>query len=241
MLPSHTHTHFFPPASVCVLFKSWKRAASVKRHWYRFKGLWPTVCTELNSAEDTWFLKKNRKQIVWVQYRAQSGVKSHHLLLPPWTEVVRYAERTQTNGIHFMFFYLSSAMSLAANVQRGAKVRGKGGRSVSLSCINKQASPSLSSASCPLQLQLQVLVISIFTPGVFGPLILWERSFDLMGIGKSYETKVLILQGKGSKYYKWKTPHEVKNCHFKKKLSILQGQRRKKLLFKKAKKYISAL
>lgn len=68
-----THTHFFPPASVCVLFKSWKRAASVKRHWYRFKGLWPTVCTELNSAEDTWFLKKNRKQIVWVQYRAQSG------------------------------------------------------------------------------------------------------------------------------------------------------------------------
>lgn len=147
MLPSHTHTHFFPPASVCVLFKSWKRAASVKRHWYRFKGLWPTVCTELNSAEDTWFLKKNRKQIVWVQYRAQSGVKSHHLLLPPWTEVVRYAERTQTNGIHFMFFYLSSAMSLAANVQRGAKVRGKGGRSVSLSCINKQASPSLSSAS----------------------------------------------------------------------------------------------
>lgn len=160
---------------------------------------------------------------------------------PEWTEVVRYAERTQTNGIHFMFFYLSSAMSLAANVQRGAKVRGKGGRSVSLSCINKQASPSLSSASCPLQLQLQVLVISIFTPGVFGPLILWERSFDLMGIGKSYETKVLILQGKGSKYYKWKTPHEVKNCHFKKKLSILQGQRRKKLLFKKAKEYISAL
>lgn len=70
---THTHTHFFPPASVCVLFKSWKRAASVKRHWYRFKGLWPTVCTELNSAEDTWFLKKNRKQIVWVQYRAQSG------------------------------------------------------------------------------------------------------------------------------------------------------------------------
>lgn len=62
-----------------------------------------------------------------------------------------------------------------------------------------------------------------------------------MGIGKSYETKVLILQGKGSKYYKWKPPHEVKNCHFKKKLSILQGQRRKKLLFKKAKKYISAL
>lgn len=110
-LHSHTHTHTHQLQ--CVI-ESWKRAASVKST--DLKGYNQQFAP--SSAEYTPFLK-NRKQIVWVQYGAQSGAESHT------SSSLHGQRRSDTpKGLEWMESTsrcVSSVMSQAADIKRRPK------------------------------------------------------------------------------------------------------------------------